>query len=126
VDVALDTLPYNGGTTTCEALWMGVPVVTLAGATHAARMGASLLRAAGLPELVAGEPEDFVARAVRLASDPAALARLRGGMRERLARSPLLDGARFTYGLEAAYRDLWRDWCERHAAAAAMTAESAA
>jgi predicted O-linked N-acetylglucosamine transferase (SPINDLY family) len=116
MDVALDTFPYNGGTTTCEALWMGVPVVTLRGATHASRMGASLLHAAGMPELVANSEDEFVAHAVRLALDLPALARLRAGMRERLAASPLLDEHGFVRALEAHYRDAWRGWCDTQAA----------
>jgi predicted O-linked N-acetylglucosamine transferase (SPINDLY family) len=92
VHVALDTTPYNGTTTTCEALWMGVPVVALAGDRHAARVSASLLRAGGFGQWVASDPEGFAAIAANLASDRAELARLRGSMRERLLASALLDG----------------------------------
>lgn len=111
VDIALDTFPYNGGTTTCETLWMGVPVVTLAGSTHASRMGASLLGAAGLPEWVAVSPEEYVRIAVGLARDRKRLADLRQGMRDRLRRSPLMDEVRFTRNLESMYREIWRKWC---------------
>jgi len=111
VDVGLDTFPYNGTTTTCEALWMGVPVVTMAGDRHAARVGASLLTRVGLAELIANEPEAYVARAVALANDRARLGALRAGLRETVARSALCDAQRFTRTLEAAYRDLWRAWC---------------
>jgi predicted O-linked N-acetylglucosamine transferase (SPINDLY family) len=111
VDIALDTYPYNGGTTTCEALWMGVPVVTQAGTTHASRMGASLLRAAGLAEFVAGSPDEYLRVAVALAREPQRIARLRHGMRERLRRSPLMDEIGFTRDLESLYRDIWRKWC---------------
>lgn len=111
VHVALDTTPYNGTTTTCEALWMGVPVVTILGRTHAGRVSASLLRAAGLAEWVASDPEAFVSIAARLASDRGLLAELRRGLRARLAGSTLLDGAGLTRRVERAYRDLWEHWC---------------
>ena len=101
VDIALDTFPYNGTTTTCEALWMGVPVVTLAGQTHVSRVSASLLTAAGLPELVASDPDAYVRIAVELACDPERLSKLRQGMRQRMA--PLTDGPAFTAKLEDAY-----------------------
>lgn len=107
VDFILDTAPYTGGTTTCEALWMGVPTLTLRGETLLARQGASLLLAAGLPEWVASDEEDFVARALRAAGDTAALARLRAGMRERLRQSPLCDGARFATNFADTLHSLW-------------------
>jgi predicted O-linked N-acetylglucosamine transferase (SPINDLY family) len=116
VDIALDTFPYNGATTTCESLWMGVPVVTLAGDRHAARVGASMLTRVGLRDLVAASPQAYVEAAVRLAADPPALARLRANLRNRIASSPLCDGARFTRQLEAAYRTMWREWCARGSA----------
>jgi predicted O-linked N-acetylglucosamine transferase (SPINDLY family) len=103
VDIGLDTWPYNGATTTCEALWMGVPVVSLSGATHASRMGRSILKAAGLAHCVADTPEAYVRAAVALAGDLDALARLRAGLRERLRASPLTDEIAFTRNLEAAY-----------------------
>lgn len=102
VDIALDPFPYNGTTTTCEALWMGVPVVTLAGRTHVARVGASLLTHAGLPGWIAATPGDYVACAVAAARDLPALAALRRGLREQLRTSPLCDAARFTRGFEDA------------------------
>jgi predicted O-linked N-acetylglucosamine transferase (SPINDLY family) len=111
IDIALDTFPYCGTTTTCEALWMGVPVVTLAGDRHSARVGASLLTAAGLPELIAHDLEDYVARALALAADAPRRAALRAGMRKRLAASPLMDARGFARSLESAYRDVWRAWC---------------
>ncbi len=94
-DVALDPLAYNGTTTTCEALWMGVPVVTLAGDRHAARVGASLLTAAGMPDLIAADPADYVAKAVALAADRTGLEVRRKAQRPHLAASPLLDAPRF-------------------------------
>ncbi len=111
IDLALDTFPYNGATTTCEALWMGVPVITLAGQHHAARVGMSLLQQVGLLELVAPTAEEYIQIAVDLAGDLDRLAALRAGMRERLRASPLCDGKRFTGQLEAAYREMWRNWC---------------
>jgi predicted O-linked N-acetylglucosamine transferase (SPINDLY family) len=115
VDVALDTFPYNGTTTTCEALWMGTPVVTLAGAMHMARVGASLLTHAGLPELVAADEAGFVAAAVALAHDGARRDALRKSLRDRLGASPLMDARAHTKNLEAAYRELWRGWCTAEA-----------
>src|SRR5262249_28872176 len=97
---------------TCHSLWMGVPVVTLAGTTAMSRGGASVLGAVGLPELVAGSADDYFAIASGLARDPARLADLRRGLRERVARSPLVDTACFTRDLEGEYRRVWRAWCE--------------
>jgi predicted O-linked N-acetylglucosamine transferase (SPINDLY family) len=111
VDVALDTLPFSGATTTCEALWMGVPVVTLAGTAHMGRVSVSILENVGLGELVAQTAEDFVDIADRLARDVPRLAELRAEMRARLERSPLLDAKAYTAELEAAYRRMWRRHC---------------
>ncbi len=111
-DIVLDTLPYAGHTTTCEALWMGVPVMTLAGNRFAGRMGASLMHMVGLPELVAESPEQYVETAATLAGDPERLVALRAGMRERLSASPLMDGAAFARKMENAYRSLWKAWCD--------------
>jgi len=108
VDIALDTFPYNGTTTTCEALWMGVPVVTLSGSAHRARVSASLLRHAGLPELCAESEPAFLDLVETLASDVDALAALRQGLRRRLAASPVCDAADFTSAMEQAYSTLWQ------------------
>jgi protein O-GlcNAc transferase len=113
VDIALDTYPYHGTATTCEALWMGVPVITLAGQSHVSRVGVSLLNHAGLSDMVASEPQDYVRLAVTLAKDSARLSKLRMGMRDRLNASPLLDGPTFARDLEAAYRTMWHAWVNR-------------
>jgi predicted O-linked N-acetylglucosamine transferase (SPINDLY family) len=110
VDVLLDAFPWGGHATACEALWMGVPVVTLLGDRHAGRMVASVLMQVGLDEFIAPTPEEYVRQAAALAEDPERLAGLRSGLRERVRKSPLCDGATFTRQLEAAYRDLWRRW----------------
>ena len=111
VDVALDPFPFSGGVTSCEALWMGVPVVTWPGARPVSRQTAGFLRALGLAELIAADREDYVAIAAGLARDRDGLTALRAGLRARMAASPLCDGVRFTRHLEAAYRDMWRRWC---------------
>jgi protein O-GlcNAc transferase len=113
MDIALDSFPYAGTTTTCEALWMGVPVVTLAGGTHRARVGVSLLDSVGVPELVARDHDDYVRIAVELARDPARLAGYHRTLRERCARSTLWDAPGFARSFERALRDLWRAWCAR-------------
>jgi len=110
-DVILDTFPYTGGTTTCHALWMGVPIVSLAGDSAPSRGGASLLGTIGLEELVADAPEEYLDKACSLAGDLGRLSTLRQGMRARMSASPLMDPARFTRHLEQAYRSMWRRWC---------------
>jgi protein O-GlcNAc transferase len=111
IDVALDTFPYHGTTTTCEALWMGVPVVTLLGDRHVARVSASLLEAVGHPEWIAATPDDYVRLAVGLASNPARLAEIRAALRGELQRSPLLDHAAQSARFGAALRQCWQEWC---------------
>jgi predicted O-linked N-acetylglucosamine transferase (SPINDLY family) len=111
IDIILDPFPYNGGTTTCDALWLGVPAVALTGQTFVSRMGYALLKNIGLPELAADSRQDYVKIAVNLAGNLERLKTLRAGMRERLAASPLRDEAGFTRNLEAAYREMWRKWC---------------
>ena len=111
VDIALDTFPYHGTTTTCEALWMGVPVLTLAGQRHASRVGVSLLTNAGLPELIADSPDQYIEIAAALASDLPRLRSLRATLRPRLQQSPLMDAPRFARNVESVYRQLWQKWC---------------
>ncbi|MGF1608997.1 MAG: glycosyltransferase [Kiloniellales bacterium] len=111
LDIALDPFPYNGTTTTCEALMMGVPVIALAGDRHAARVSASILSRLELPVLIATDPDDYVARAIALAAHENALSSLRATLRRRMITSPLCDAAGYTRTLEAAYRAMWRDWC---------------
>jgi predicted O-linked N-acetylglucosamine transferase (SPINDLY family) len=111
IDIALDTFPYHGTTTTCEALWMGVPVVTLAGSAHVSRVGVSLLSCVGLPELIAQSAEEYVSIAVGLARDLPRLAELRRTLRPRMGDSALMDAGRFARDMEAAYRQMWRNWC---------------
>lgn len=111
IDVSLDTFPYHGTTTTCESLWMGVPAITLEGPNHASRPGTSLLHNVGLADLVAQTPDDYVAKAVRLAGDLPRLEDIRAGLRRRMLESPLMDGPSFAADMEAAYRQAWRTWC---------------
>jgi predicted O-linked N-acetylglucosamine transferase (SPINDLY family) len=111
-DLILDTLPYAGGTSTCTALWMGVPVVSIVGDTATSRAGASLLHAVGLDELVAESPDQYLEIAAALAADPARLGKLHSGMRKRMAASPLMNEESFTRNLEKAYRAMWRVWCK--------------
>lgn len=111
VDIALDTFPYGGTTTTCEALWMGVPVVTMAGPVHAGRVGASILGAVGLGDLVAAGPEEFVRIGAALSADRARRTDLRGTLRDRVRSSVLCDGPTFAHRLENTLRGMWRDYC---------------
>lgn len=111
MDLALDTFPYHGTTTTCEAMWMGVPVVTLAGRTHVSRVGCSILNSVGLNNFIASTPEDYVELAVRLATNWKEWIHLRMSLRDRLQSSPLMDEQDFVTNLEAAYREMWRLWC---------------
>lgn len=117
IDIALDTAPYNGTTTTCEALWMGVPVITLVGASHVARVGASLLAQLGLSEFCAESPDAYIECAKSLAASGDRLATLRASLRERMAASPLLDSKAFIRDVEEAYRAMWCEYCDRGAGA---------
>ena len=111
VDIALDPFPCNGGTTTCDALWMGLPVVALTGETFLSRASFSVLTAAGLTEFAVNSSVDYVATCVRSSEDISRLAALRAGLRAQLAASALLDSAGFTSALEQTYRALWRRYC---------------
>ena len=108
IDIILDTFPFGGGTTTCEALWMGVPTVTLAGNTMVGRQGASMLSCAGLADWIADDAEDYVAKTVDHASDFEKLARLRAGLRKQVLASPLFDGPRFARNFAAALWGMWQ------------------
>lgn len=115
VDVALATYPFNGHTTTCDALWQGLPVVSLAGETYVSRYGSSALVTLDRREWVAETPQAYAEIAVRLASDLGQLAEIRRTLRDSMRRSALLDGRQFTGHLEAAYRQMWADWCRQPA-----------
>lgn len=115
IDIALDPFPYPGGTTSVEGLWMGVPVLSLRGATALSRQGESLLQNLGLSDWVAADEDDYLARAVAHASDLQALAALRAGLRDRLLKSPLCDAPRFAGHFDALLRHTWRAWCEGQA-----------
>jgi predicted O-linked N-acetylglucosamine transferase (SPINDLY family) len=120
VDIALDPFPYNGTTTTCDALWMGVPVVTLSGSHHAARVGTSLLSAAGFDAWIAADAADYVRTAAELAGSARLLKALRSLLRPELAGSALCDGAALACAFEQALRGLWREWCATGAIARAQ------
>ena len=112
IDVALDPWPFGGATTTCDALWMGVPVVSLAGRTAVSRAGSSLLSNVGLGHLVARSEEQYIDLAAGLMSDVEGLAALRRDSRQRIESSPVMNAEASARGLEAAFRDFWRHWCE--------------
>jgi protein O-GlcNAc transferase len=111
IDIALDPFPFNGGATTLDALWMSVPVVTLAGEYFTARMGVTILNNVGLPELVAGDEAAYIELAVALAGDASRLRAMRGDLRRRMRASRMMDFAAFARDMEAAYRAMWRKWC---------------
>jgi predicted O-linked N-acetylglucosamine transferase (SPINDLY family) len=111
LDIALDPFPYNGTTSTCEALWASVPVITRAGDRHASRVSASILNVIGLRELAASGQQAYEDIAVGLAQDPERLRTLHQTLRQRMQESPLLDGPRFARAMETAYREMWQRWC---------------
>ena len=112
IDIALDTFPYNGTTTTCEALWMGVPVVTLYGNVHASRVSASLLSRLELHDLITRSQEEYIGTAVNLASQPGLLTELRESLRNRMRYSSLCDAALITSDIENAYTQAWQTYCQ--------------
>ncbi len=112
VDIGLDPFPYNGTTTTCEALWMGVPVVTLRGDRHSGRVGASILTRIALTELIAKTKDAYVEKAVGLANSTDQFSALRKDLRNRMRGSPLCDSSAFTRDVEAVYRETWHHWCD--------------
>ena len=111
IDIALDPFPYNGTTTTCEAMWMGVPMISLIGDRHAGRVGFDLLSQVGLADFAASDVKSYVAKAVALAFDVPRLTQLRLELRERMRNSPLCDAPRFARAFEAGLRRMWREWC---------------
>jgi predicted O-linked N-acetylglucosamine transferase (SPINDLY family) len=115
VDIALDTTPYSGGTTTLDALWMGVPVLTAPGERPGSRSAASILTTAGMTEWIVPSAEEYVQRAVQFSRDQTLLRNLRATLRARLQASPLMDEAGFTKDLETLYRQMWRTYCTQGA-----------
>ena len=110
IDIALDPFPHNAGTTTIEALWQGIPVISLAGRPSVGRFGAMILHAVAMDDWVASDIDGYVALAVAAASDPAKLALIRASLRPRVASSPLCDAADLARHAEAAYREAWDAW----------------
>ncbi len=113
IDIALDTIPYNGHTTSLDSLWMGVPVITLAGRTSVGRAGLSQLSNLNLSDLAARTPQEFVAIATKLAHDLPRLTELRTTLRQRMLASPVMDARRFARDVESAYSRMWLKWCEQ-------------
>jgi protein O-GlcNAc transferase len=113
IDIGLDTFPYNGATTTLEALWMGVPVITLTGDRVASRYGYSFLSQVGLDELASFNKDEFIKIAVNLSSDIGKLSLLKKKLRNKLKESVLLDGENFAFEMENAYRKMWEIWCSK-------------
>jgi predicted O-linked N-acetylglucosamine transferase (SPINDLY family) len=112
IDVVLDPFPYNGHTTNLDAFWMGVPIITLIGKTAVGRAGWSQLCNLNLKELAAESLDQYVALAAQLAGDLPRLQELRGSLRQRMQRSPLMDASRFARNVEQAYREIWQRWCQ--------------
>lgn len=110
IDIGLDPFPFNGMTTTCDAMWMGAPVLTLPGERPVSRAGLSLLSCVGLEELAASCEDDYLRIAVDLAGNPTRIAELRATLRRRMQASPLMDAPRFARNVEAAYREMWEMW----------------
>ncbi len=115
IDIALDTSPYPGGATTCEALYMGVPVITMAGERHGSRLGASLLKSLGLVECIAVDADSYIKKAAALSADKERLKTLHGMLRCQMEQSRLMDGADYMRCVEAGYEEIWRGWCQTNA-----------
>ena len=113
IDLALDTFPYGGMTTTLDALWMGVPVVSLVGQRNLGRAGLSILSNVGLADFAAPSVDAYVDLAIKTAEDKPALAALRAGLRTKMQASPLLDAQGFTQKVESAFQGMWLEWCKR-------------
>src|SRR5262249_50272730 len=113
LDIGLDPFPYNGHTSTLDSLWMGVPVVTLTGQTAVGRGGVSILENVGLPNLIAQDPEEYIEIAADLAGNLPRLSSLRASLRDQMCRSALVDLKGFTANVEAAFRQMWTNWCAR-------------
>ncbi|WP_213741535.1 tetratricopeptide repeat protein [Bradyrhizobium sp. dw_411] len=113
IDIALDPFPFNGGATTLDATWMGVPVVSLAGKYFTARMGVTIMNNIGLPELSAADEKTYVDIAANLATDPSRLRAIRHNLRQRMSGSPIMDYAAFARDIESAYRGMWQAWCTK-------------
>ena len=111
IDITLDPFPYNGPTTGLDSMWMGVPIITLAGSSSISRGGVSVLSNVGLLELIADSPSQYVQIATSLAKDASRLAAIRSTLRDRMLKSPLCDAQTFTRDIEAAFRQMWHDWC---------------
>lgn len=111
VDIGLDTFPYNGTTTTCEAMWMGVPIISLAGSSHASRVGVSLLKSVGLADWIAETETEYVCKAVESARDLERLQSIRRSLRQKMMESPLCNSQRLARSLEMFYREVWTRWC---------------
>jgi predicted O-linked N-acetylglucosamine transferase (SPINDLY family) len=111
IDLCLDTFPYNGHSTSLDAMWMGVPTVTLAGTLAVGRAGVSQLNNVGLSDLIAASADEFVQIATALASDVNRLGKIRATLRQRMKSSPLMNAAAFAQNIEAAYREMWRRYC---------------
>jgi predicted O-linked N-acetylglucosamine transferase (SPINDLY family) len=116
IDLALEPFPYNGGTTTCEALWMGIPVPTFPGDSAVSRIGLSILTAAAMPEFIATSRADYLRLITSLAADLPRLAMLRSTLRARMKASAFMDAPRFARNVEYAYRQMWRTWCAQPSA----------
>ena len=116
VDMALDTTPYSGGTTTCDTLWMGVPVITVPGPRSVSRSTASILTTVGLHDWIASTLEDYVRLALHFAREGALITEMRKSLRQRMRESPIMDETRFVHDIEGAYRRMWRTWCDSTAA----------